>query len=133
MSRIIQTEFDDPIAEDVALEEAKEIDYKDIMANAENILKAFLYLKRLFSSAPVFNAIVAIGLYEGDHQQITINPEANIVTIKNIDNTQGNVVYNNMDPLILMPYEQIDIPLRRGDTLETSGKFNVIQIKYEVR
>lgn len=133
MSRVIQTEYDDPIAEDVTLEETKELDYKDLLANSENILKAFLYLKRLFSSAPVFNSIIAIQLYEGDNVSVSLNQEANIATIKNIDDTRGNVVYNGMDPLVLMPYEQIDIPIKTGDTIELTGKFNVIQIRYEVR
>jgi len=136
MADVIKTPFDDPISEDVTLEQTENetMPYDQLLANAENILKSFLYLKDLYSSAPVFNKIVKIQKFEGANDTpVEIDTEANLVTIKNLSDSVSEVKYNDNEPLVLFQYEQVDIPIFSGDTIQLNGDFNVIQIKYEVR
>jgi len=132
---VIKTPFDDTIEQDVTLEQADEvIEYQSLLANAENILKSFLYLKKLFSSAPTFNKIIKIQKFEGANDtKIEIEEEANLITIKNLSDSESEIIYNDNDPLVLFQYEQIDIPCSVEDTIKLKGDFNVIQIKYEIR
>ena len=136
MADVVKTPFDDPIEDDVSLEQTdnETMPYGDLLANAENIFKAFLYLKEMFSSAPIFNKIVKIDKIEGgDDYQVIVNSDANLLTFKNFGDNKGEIVYNNNDPIVLFPYEQIDIPYNDGDVFKVTGDINVIQIQYELR
>jgi len=136
MANVVKTPFDNTIQEDVTLEETdnETLPYDQLLANAENILKSFLYLKELYSSAPVFNKVLKIQKFEGAKEtDVEVESDANLITIKNISESNSEIIYNDNDPLILFQYEQIDIPYNNGDTIKLTGDFNVIQVKYEVR
>jgi len=135
MGNVIDTKFDNILENDIALEHSKGVEtIKDTLKNSENILKSFMYLKEMFSSAPVFNAIVKIDYIDnGDKQEIDISDEANLLTFKNNKDNNSEIYYNDNDKLVLYPYEQIDIPVFKDDTLKVTGTLNVIQVKYEVR
>ena len=136
MPEVIQTPFDDTIDEAVQLEQPDEeiLDYESLLVNAENIYKSFLYLKRVFSSAPIFNKIIKIQKFKGvDKLEVEIEKEANLVTFKNIGESNAYVTYNDNDELVLFQYESADFPYNEGDTFKISGDLNVIQVKYEYR
>lgn len=49
---VIKTEFDNPLEEDVVFEETDQTsDVEDILKNSENLMKAFLYMRKMFSSS----------------------------------------------------------------------------------
>jgi len=135
MGNTIKTRFDSPLEEDVTFEQTEnQQEISDLLKNTENIYKAFLYMKEMFSSAPVFNKIVNI-TYVDDvtDEDISINEEANLLTFKNNNKDTSEIYYNNNDKLVLYAYEQIDIPVFSGDTIKITGTMNIIQMKYEIR
>jgi len=135
MGNTIKTRFDSPLEEDVTFEQTEnQQEISDLLKNTENIYKAFLYMKEMFSSAPVFNKIVNI-TYVDDvtDEDISINEEANLLTFKNNNKDTSEIYYNDNDKLVLYAYEQIDIPVFSGDTIKITGTMNIIQMKYEIR
>jgi hypothetical protein len=88
----------------------------------------------VFSSAPIFNKIIKIQKFKGvDKLEVEIEKDANLVTFKNIGESNAYVTYNNNDELVLFQYESADFPYNEGDTFKISGDLNVIQVKYEYR
>ena len=135
MGNIIKTKFDGAIEEDVSFENSEEVvDIEETLKSSENILKGFMYLKEMFSSAPTFNKIIKINYIEdADKEKLTIEKETNLITFKNNKDDTSEVYYNDNDKLLLYPYEQLDIPIFEGDEIKITGTLNVIQMKYEVR
>jgi len=135
MGNTIKTRFDNPLEEDVAFEQTKnQQGISDLLKNTENIYKAFLYMKEMFSSAPVFNKIVNITYIDNaTDEDISIDEKANLLTFKNNNKDISEIYYNDNDKLVLYAYEQIDIPVFSGDTIKVTGTMNVIQMKYEIR
>ena len=135
MGNIIKTKFDGAIEEDVSFENSEEVvDIEETLKNSENILKGFMYLKEMFSSAPTFNKIIKINyIKDGNKEKLTIEKETNLITFKNNKDDTSEVYYNDNDKLLLYPYEQLDIPIFEGDEIKITGTLNVIQMKYEVR
>ena len=132
---VVKTKFDAPLEEDVILEQTENTqNITDLLKNAENIFKGFLYLKDMYSSAPTFNKIVKIEYLDGvSNKEIELNPDANFIVFKNGKKDDSEIYYNNNDKLVLYPYEQFDLPLFKDDKVKVSGTLNVIQIKYETR
>ncbi len=63
---VVHTEFDNPLEEDVVFEETDETQsFEDILKNSENLMKSFLYMKKMFSAAIIspteFNFISSDG------------------------------------------------------------------------
>ena len=134
MAKFIQTPVDDQLVNDVSLEAvANPETYQDILGNAENIYKSFLYLKKMFSSSPNLNKILSIQKIDSrDETTIEVNSEASIVVVKNIDDQDIYVTINNNDSLTLFQYEQFDIPVEPNITIKVKGKSNIIQVRYEI-
>ena len=132
---VVKTKFDAPLEEDVILEQTENTqNITDLLKNAENIFKGFLYLKDMYSSAPTFNKIVKIEYLDGvSDKEIELDPDANFIVFKNGKKDDSEIYYNNNDKLVLYPYEQFDLPLFKDDKVKVSGTLNVIQIKYETR
>lgn len=131
----MKTPFDNPLEEDVILEDGPNVqDISNLLKNSENIFKAFLYLKELFSAEPTFNKIVKIDYLDSvTEKTIDIDPTANFIVFKNNKKDDSYIWYNDNDKLVLYPYEQFEIPLFEGDTIKITGTMNVIQIRYEIR
>jgi len=134
MAKFIQTPVDDQLVNDVSLEAvANPETYQDILGNAENIYKSFLYLKKMFSSSPNLNKILSIQKIDSrDETTIEVNSEASIVVVKNIDDQDIYVTINDNDSLTLFQYEQFDIPVEPNITIKVKGKSNIIQVRYEI-
>jgi len=134
MPKVINTPFDDVLNEEVELEQTKSFtSYEDLLGNAENIYKSFLFLKKMFSSSPVFNRILKISKLDGsDNSPIKIEDETNVVIIKNLSESNISVTIDDNDPFVLFQYEQFDIPYHSGMSISVDGEANVIQIKYEI-
>ena len=134
MPNVINTQFDDPLNEEVELEQTKSFaSYEDLLGNAENIYKSFLFLKKMFSSSPVFNRILKISKLDGsDTSPIEVEDETNVVIVKNLSENNISVTIDKNDPFILFQYEQFDIPYHKGMNISVDGEANVLQIKYEI-
>ena len=132
---VVKTNFDNPLEEDVALEQTKNTKtVEETLKDAENIFKGFLYLKDMFSSAPIFNKVIKINYFDGVQNEIVpIEKDTNFIVFKNNKKEETEIYYNSNDKLILYPYEQFDLPIEKGDTIKVTGTLNVIQIKYEQR
>ena len=132
---VVKTKFDAPLEEDVVLEKTENTqNITDLLKNAENIFKGFLYLKDMYSSAPTFNKIVKIEYLDGvSDKEIELDSDANFIVFKNGKKDNAEIYYNKNEKLVIYPYEQFDIPLFKDDKIKVSGTLNVIQIKYENR
>jgi len=122
------------LKEQVELEQTKSFSsFEDLLGNAENVFKAFLFLKKMFSSSPVFNRILKIDKINASNPTpISIESETNVVIVKNLSESEISVIIDKNDPFILFQYEQFDIPYHSGMNIFVKGLANIVQIKYEI-
>ena len=128
---IVETEFDGILEEDVILEETDStLETKDILKTAENIFKANLYLKELFTSAPVFNSVLKFDTIEAnDFQLITPQEDTSLILFKNVKDGEGYLRLNG-GIFVLLPFESFEMPVPTGQTLEIKGKISIVETKY---
>ncbi len=130
---VISTEFDGLLEEDVTLEETEQTpEYSDILKNSENLMKSFLYMKKMFNSSPLLNEIVKLSTLEvSTKTEYVFNSESNMIMIKNISDTNSSLFVNNGE-LILLPFESFEFPLKSTYTVEIQGKFSIAETKYTI-
>jgi len=130
---VITTEFDNPLEQDIVFEETDETQsFEDILKNSENMLKSFMYLKKLFNGTPLLNKILKLETIEYSEKTLyTIEPTANMVMIKNVDNVNGSMFLNDGE-LILLPFESFEFPYIQGAQIEVQGKLSIVQSEYNI-
>ena len=129
---VVETEFDGILEEDVILEEVDSaMDAASILKNAENIFKANLYLRELFTSAPVFNEVVKFSTVETTNKETYLFDESSsLIMFKNLRDSESKVFLNG-GHMVLLPYESFEFPLVQGMNLEVDGRFSIVETKYK--
>ncbi len=128
---VIETEFDGTIEEDVILEEVdSKKETSDILKHAENIYKANLYLRELFTSAPVFNEVVSFATIETSGKEVYAhNANSNLIMIKNLKDAESKI-YLGAGFLVLLAFESFEFPISEGMSIEIDGRVSIVETKY---
>jgi len=128
---LIETEFDGILEEDVILEEADNLlDTKQLLASAENVYKGNLYLRELFTQAPVFNEVLKFDTIEATgYEPYVIEEGVSLILIKNLRDSESKIKMNGGE-LVLLPFESFEFPILDGASLELLGRVSIIQTKY---
>ena len=133
---LIGTEFDHPLEQDVNLEETEDTPgYSAALKNAENIMKSFLYLKKLMGGAdPFVNKITKVQTIDTSvaSTQYTLAAGTGKILFKNLSSSDNASLFINSGEFILFPYESIELPLSGTDVVETNGHFSVIETEYKM-
>jgi len=133
---IIETNFDNPLEEDIVFEEVdNQQELEDTLKSSENILKAFLYLKKLMDeSSPFINKIIHVETIDTTQEKslYIINEDTGKILIKNIDPNSQHSIFINDGEFVLFPYESIEIPADYTTKLETNGLFSIIESEYKL-
>ncbi len=130
MAQIV-TDFDNPLEEDIVFEETEELlSLENTLKHSENIMKSFLYLRKMFGSSPIMNKIIKVSTVEATSEQ-TIVPDAetNVVMIKNLSDQLFSLKLNGGE-LVLLPYETFDFPLEGITTISFTGHGSIIETKF---
>ncbi len=133
---VIQTKFDNPLEQDIVFEETDETQqFEDILKNAENIIKSFLYLKEMSNaSSPFVNSVIKMTTIDTsqEREEYQIDELTGKVFIKNISSTENYSIYFNNGEFVLFPYETLEFPVKEETVLETKGKFSIIESEYSL-
>jgi hypothetical protein len=129
---IVETEFDGTLEEDVILEEVDDVmNAINILKNAENIYKANLYLKEMFTSAPVFNEVLKFDTIEtSGRENYQYNENSSLILIKNLRDTELKV-YLNGGCLTLLAFESFEFPVVPNMVLDINGRASIVETKYK--
>lgn len=128
---IVNTEFDGILEEDVIFEETDESpSFKEILKNSENLLKSFLYMKKMFNTSPMLTEIIDVNTIETSVKtEHTIVGGANMVMVKNISSNNLELYINN-GLLVLLPFESFELPIKETTTIAVLGNASIVQSKY---
>lgn len=133
---LIETEFDGLLEDDMILEETDQaLDYAQILKNSENILKSFLYLKKIADgSSPFINAVTKMDTVDtgGDKIIYTVNAETGLVVIKNVSSVANGSIFFNDGEFVLFPFESIEFPVLQTSKLELNGAFSILESEYKI-
>ena len=133
---LIQTDFDSPLENDVVFEETDQTqDYSQILKNSENVLKSFLYLKKIIdSSSPFVNDVVNVTTMDThiEKERYNFSIESGKILIKNIDATENWSIFFNDGEYVLFPFETVELPFKINTKLETMGRFSIIESEYQL-
>jgi hypothetical protein len=133
---LIQTDFDNPLENDIVFEETDETQsYQDILKNSENIIKSFLYLKKIIdSSSPFVNDVINVTTIDThiEKEQYIFSIESGKILIKNIDSTENWSIFFNDGEYVLFPFETVELPFKANTKLETMGRFSIIESEYQL-
>ena len=126
----VETDFDKILEEDVILEEVDGVsDTRDILAHAENLYKANLYLKRLFSGGQIFNEVLSFDTIESNEYQDLVTDGGSLVLIKNIKDENSYIKLND-GVFVLLPFESFEIPIQENQTISVKGFLTIALTKY---
>lgn len=133
---IVTTEFDNPLEEDVVLEETEQtMQFSELMKNTENILKAYLYIKKIVdASNPFVNKVIkadTINTTDGKSQYL-LNENTGKILIKNISPTDSYSIFFNGGEFVLFPFEKVELPVDSETIIETFGMFSIIESEYKL-
>ncbi len=128
---VIETEFDGLLEEDVIFEETEQSAFtEDVLKNAENIIKATMYLRKLAGMSPIMNKLVKVSTVEDSELTAFYpDPEANLILVKNLSNLDFTLEINDGE-LILLPFESFDFPLEGITKIRYAGKASIIETQY---
>ena len=133
---LIETEFDGLLEDDIVLEETNQVSsYEEILKNSENLIKSYLYLKKLMNaSTPFVNAIVKASTIDTSSNTVEYvkDESTGLILVKNIDIVKSFSIYINEGEFILFPYESIEIPTAGLDKLELNGNFSILETKFGI-
>jgi len=131
MGRVVETEFDGILEEDVILEEVENgMAAAEILKNAENIYKANLYLRELFTSAPTFNEVLKFNTVETSGKEAyEYSEDASLIMIKNLKDEESKI-YIDDGYLVLLAFESFEFPVVPGMNLEIEGRVSIVETKY---
>ena len=129
---IIETEFDGILEEDVILEEVDSgMAAAEILKNAENIFKANLYLRELFTSAPTFNEVLKFDTIETSGREAYVyNTDTSLIMFKNLKDEESKI-YINGGYLVLLAFESFEFPVVPNMNLEIEGRVSIVETKYK--
>ena len=145
MPREINTRFDDPVSDDVALEQidGKEPAVATTLKNAENVYKSFLYIKKLYTGSLSSAKVLDMGnIANSEYSTITIPDGAQNLRVSNTSATDAFIKINSKE-YKMQPSEIIELPIVApndtivpavgGDLLELKGEMSyILYIKSEV-
>jgi len=135
MPKVIQTPFDGTIEEDVQLEQidGKPPAVETVLANAENVYKSFLYLRKMYSVFP--RKIQTVGSFTGNSSEFTkleIPTYVNRLVIKNTSTDKNlSLRFDGEGEYVLFPLEKETIEIipttddSNGTTVEFYGNISV--------
>jgi len=140
MAEVIKTQFDGTIEQDVQLEyiDGKPPAVETTLANAENVYKSFLYLRKMYSMFPQVEQTAGAftGTYS-DYTAVSVPKYANRITIKNYSEDSLAYIKINGSEYTIMPGERETIPITAttdettGDAIEVKGsvsaRFTIVQ------
>jgi len=133
---VVETPFDNPIGNDIVLEETDNSEeFKKLLQNSENIIKAFLYLKKIFEySSPFINRVIKMNTIDTSKEKAVyeVAPNTGKILIKNIDSNSSHSIFFNGGEFVLFPYESVEFPIVETDTIETQGLFSIIETEYKI-
>jgi len=128
MPTVIKTPFDGTIQEDVQLEtiDGKPPAVQTTLANAENIYKSFLYLRKMYSFFPeIEQSLGAFNGNYGDYVQLQLPVGANIIRFKNLSDSDNAFIKINGGEYVLLPHEMEEIAFVANTTDEVNTKIEV--------
>ena len=130
---IIRTEFDNPLEQDIAFEETEAMpSYKDLLKNSENLMKSFLYLKKIFSISPFESSIVKVEtVLFSARTQYQIEETVNYIAVKNVKDEKSSIFINDGE-LVLLPFESFEFPVDSTMIIEFIGNLSIIQSNYTI-
>ena len=133
---IIKTEFDGLLEDDIVFEETDQaLDFAEVLKNSENIIKSFLYLKRITDGAtPYANSVLKMDTIEieTNKQEYILTAETGLVLIKNVDSLYNSSIFFNGGEFILFPFESLEFPVLPTSKLELLGKFSILESEYKL-
>ena len=138
MAQAINTTFDNPIEEDVLLEqlEGQPPAIQTTLKNAENVYKSFLYMRKMYSQFPLRENIIDMStVSNADYVQIQAPEMSNYIVVNNYSTSNAGIKINGNE-YILQPGEKEKFslispdttvaPIVTGDTLELKGSVSYI-------
>ena len=133
---VITTEFDDILENDIILEETDQVlNYADTLKNSENIIKSFLYLKKITDGVnPSVNAVLKMDTIDASEEKTVYltNTEAGLILIKNTDALFNGSIFFNGGEFVLFPFESIEFPIVETSVIELFGKFSILESEYKL-
>ena len=133
---VIETEFDGILEDDVIFEETdQQQDMAETLKNSENILKAFMYIKKIVdSSSPFVNSVIKVSTIDTTLGKATysLDLETGKILLKNISTTESYSLFFNGGEFVLFPYESVELPVVATTTIETVGRFSIIESEYKL-
>jgi len=135
MARVINTPFDGTIDEDVQLEQVQgsAINPEQILGNAENVYKSFLYLRDMYSMYPQKKQTIgALTDSVSDYTTLNIPTNVNRLIVKNYK-TDANLYlkFNGDGEYIIFPSQTEEISIiattdsTTGTKVEYKGNISV--------
>lgn len=138
MAKVIETQFDQDVALDVALEQidGKPPAVQTTLKNAENVYKSFLYLRKMYSKFPTKQTILAMSTVDyASLTPVNIPEYANYILVNNFSGSTAEVSING-NVYTMQPSEKEQFPITApdttsspaidGDTLEIKGTVSYI-------
>lgn len=138
MAQAINTNFDQPVENDVTLEQldGQAPAVQVTLKNAENVYKSFLYLRKMYSSFPAKESILDIKTVDyTDYASVVIPENSTEITINNFSGSNAGIKINSGE-YIIQPGEKITLPVVSpdssvtpnvaGDTVELKGSVSYI-------
>jgi hypothetical protein len=129
---VVVTEFDNTLEEDIILEEVDDgMASAKLLKSAENIFKANIYLKKLFSASPTFNEVLKFETIETSGKEAyAYNANTSLIMFKNLRDEETKI-YIGQGYLVLLPFESFEFPITEGMIIEIDGRVSVVETKYE--
>lgn len=130
---VVKTDFDNILEDDVVFEETDEtLEYSDILKNSENLMKSFLYMKKMFNSTPLLSEVIHIETVEySQNTEYTPKANSNMIMIKNVSDVNSSM-YLNGGELVLLAFESFEFPLQDGQTIELKGNLSIVETKFTI-
>ena len=138
MAKVINTQFDQEIDLDIALEliDGKPPAVQTTLKNAENVYKSFLYLRKMYSMFPTKETITGMHTENyASYTVIAIPENTNYIVVNNSSASVANIKINGMEYVmsagekekfpIIAPDTSVS-PAITGDTLELKGAVSFI-------
>ncbi len=133
---VIETEFDNPLEQDIVFEETEQTTAtEELLKNTENIIKAYLYIKKIAdASSPFINAIISVNTIDTslEKTEYIINSETGKILFKNISSSENYSIFFNDGEFVLFPYESVELPVVSTTKIETYGRFSIIESEYKL-
>ena len=118
MAKAINTQFDQSVEQDVALEQldGQPPAVQTTLKNAENVYKSFLYLRKMYSTYPNKETIMSMGTQTDTvFVPIALPEGSNYVVVNNVGQDNVTVRLNGSE-YIMLPGQKEKFPVLSPDT-----------------